>query len=108
MGEACDYAQKAAEALQHAFEKDMVHRDIKPGNLILVRDDKRSFVKVLDFGLVKAMVLDGGKGHDLTGTGMVIGSPDYVAPEQAEDASQADIRSDIYSLGCTLYFLLTG
>jgi tRNA A-37 threonylcarbamoyl transferase component Bud32 len=104
---ACYYAQQAALGLQHAFEKGMVHRDIKPGNLILSRQGTRHVVKILDFGLAKVARsnrIDGG----LTGTGQMMGTPDYIAPEQMLDAAAADIRADIYSLGCTLYYLLTG
>jgi serine/threonine protein kinase len=105
---ACYYVQQAALGLQHAFEKGMVHRDIKPQNLILARDGKKHVVKVLDFGLAKATREKEGTGHDLTGTGKMLGTPDYIAPEQTLDAAKADIRADVYSLGCTLYFLLTG
>jgi formylglycine-generating enzyme required for sulfatase activity len=105
---ACYYAQQAAAGLQHAFEKGMVHRDIKPGNLRLARDGEEHIVKVLDFGLAKVRREGEGTGHELTGTGQVLGTPEYMAPEQSEDAAGADIRADIYSLGCTLYCLLTG
>jgi serine/threonine protein kinase len=104
---ACYYAQQAALGLQHAHEKGMVHRDIKPHNLILAREGKKHVVKVLDFGLAKATregVPDGG----LTGDGQVLGTPDFMAPEQTRDAAGADIRADVYGLGCTLYYLLTG
>jgi len=104
---ACYYAQQAALGLQHAFEKGMVHRDIKPQNLILSRDGKRHIVKVLDFGLAKAK-REKNEDTGLTGEGAMLGTPDYVAPEQTVDAANADIRADVYSLGCTLYFLLTG
>ena len=98
---------EAALGLQHAFEKSMVHRDIKPQNLILARDGAKHVVKVLDFGLAKVM-RENQESHGLTGTGMMMGTPDYIAPEQSLDAASADIRADIYSLGCTLYYLLTG
>ncbi len=104
---ACYYIHQAARALQHAHEKKMVHRDIKPNNLMLARDGKAQVVKILDFGLSKATsenALDGG----LTGTGQVLGTPHYMAPEQVRSASNADIRADIYSLGCTLYYLISG
>ncbi len=104
---ACYYAQQAALGLQHAFEKGMVHRDIKPHNLILSRQRKRHVVKVLDFGLAKARG-ESGFSRELTAEGKLLGTPDYIAPEQALDAATADIRADIYSLGCTLYFMLAG
>jgi tRNA A-37 threonylcarbamoyl transferase component Bud32 len=105
---ACYYAQQVALGLQHAFEKGMVHRDIKPQNLILARDGRKHVVKVLDFGLAKVTREKQGATPDLTGVGMMMGTPDYIAPEQTMDAAKADIRADIYSLGCTLHFLLTG
>ncbi|HEY7423179.1 MAG TPA: protein kinase, partial [Gemmataceae bacterium] len=104
---ACFYVQQAALGLQHAFEKQMVHRDIKPQNLILAREGKKHLVKVLDFGLAKVL-REKTDDTGLTGEGRMLGTPDYIAPEQALDAAKADIRADIYSLGCTLYFLLSG
>ncbi len=104
---ACFYVQQAALGLQHAFEKGMVHRDIKPQNLILARDGKKHIVKVLDFGLAKA-TREKTDETGLTAEGIMLGTPDYVAPEQSLDAAKADIRADIYSLGCTLYYLLSG
>ena len=101
------YAQQAALGLQHAFEKRMAHRDIKPANLILARKGKKHAIKILDFGLAKITSETGFEGG-LTGTGMMLGTPDYIAPEQILDAQAADSRADIYSLGCTLYYLLTG
>jgi serine/threonine protein kinase len=104
---ACYYVQQAALGLQHAFEKKMVHRDIKPQNLMLAREGRKHVVKVLDFGLAK---VKSEKADDtgLTGEGKMLGTPDYIAPEQTLDAARADIRADVYSLGCTLYYLLTG
>jgi serine/threonine protein kinase len=104
---ACNYVQQAALGLQHAYEKKMVHRDIKPQNLILTRDGKKHIVKVLDFGLAKA-TREKQEDTGLTGEGAILGTPDYIAPEQTLDAAKADIRADIYSLGCTLYYLLSG
>ena len=104
---ACNFAYQTALGLQHAHEHGMVHRDIKPSNLMLAREGNKPVVKVLDFGLAKVTserAVDGG----LTGEGQMLGSPHYVAPEQTVDAQKADIRADIYSLGCTLYCLLAG
>ncbi len=104
---ACNFVYQAALGLQHAHERGMVHRDIKPSNLMLARDGNKPVVKVLDFGLAKVTserAVDGG----LTSEGQMLGTPHYVAPEQTVNAQKADIRADIYSLGCTLYCLLTG
>lgn len=116
--EACDCIRQAALGLQHAFERGMVHRDIKPHNLMLNRDGQ---VKILDFGLanfVKRLATEeirqptsehaSSFDNSVTAPGTVMGTPDFIAPEQVEDAHSADIRADIYSLGCTFYALLTG
>jgi serine/threonine protein kinase len=104
---ACNFVYQAALGLQHAHEHGMVHRDIKPSNLMLARDGNKPVVKVLDFGLAKVTsegTVDGGLTHE----GQMLGTPHYIAPEQTVSAQKADIRADIYSLGCTLYCLLTG
>jgi serine/threonine protein kinase/formylglycine-generating enzyme required for sulfatase activity/WD40 repeat protein len=101
------YIHQVANGLQHAFEKGMVHRDIKPNNLMLAIEGKKHVVKILDFGLAKATSEKAGE-TGLTKSGQMLGTPDYVAPEQTLDAHKADIRADVYSLGCTLYFLLSG
>jgi tRNA A-37 threonylcarbamoyl transferase component Bud32 len=104
VAEACRLARDVALGLQHAHKHGLVHRDIKPHNLMLAAE---GVVKILDFGLA-AFVSGSVPAAGLTGVNMVVGTPDYIAPEQAEDARAADIRSDIYSLGCTLYEMLTG
>ena len=101
------YAHQVALGLQHAHEKGMVHRDIKPNNLMLAVDGKKHIVKILDFGLAKA-TSEKDDETGLTKSGQILGTPAYLAPEQSRDAQRADIRADIYSLGCTLYFLLSG
>jgi serine/threonine protein kinase len=106
VGHACNFVHQAALGLQHAHEEGLVHRDIKPHNLMLSRKGERPVVKVLDFGLAKVVreeKVDGG----LTSEGQALGTPDFIAPEQILDAPSADIRADIYSLGGTLYYLLT-
>lgn len=116
--EACEYVRQAAIGLQHAHEQGMVHRDIKPHNLILAE----GHVKILDFGLAsfanetlnQQIALSGQRPASdqvpdrLTSLGAMLGTPDYVAPEQVENPHAVDIRADIYSLGCTLYALLAG
>jgi serine/threonine protein kinase len=160
IAEACDYIRQAAMGLQHAHERGMVHRDIKPDNLMRVvggwwmvdgdrqktssekhdessetssvtnrqspttnppssvtnhqppttnhfpaNADQAAQIKILDFGLA---VLAVERRNGLTAEDAIVGTPEYMAPEQAEDSHAADIRSDIYSLGCSLYVLLTG
>jgi serine/threonine protein kinase len=104
IADACRYIPQATLGLQHAHEKGMIHRDIKPANLMLT---PKGQVKILDFGLAR-LTGDQGQGEGLTKANAFMGTPEYVAPEQANDARHADIRSDIYSLDCTLYCLLTG
>jgi WD40 repeat protein/tRNA A-37 threonylcarbamoyl transferase component Bud32 len=106
--QACDCIRQAALALQHAHEAGLVHRDIKPSNLILSADGRT--IKLLDLGLarIRSAGPDGQGQATVTQVGVFIGTPDFVAPEQAVNSRDVDIRADLYSLGCTLYFLLTG
>jgi eukaryotic-like serine/threonine-protein kinase len=102
---AADFIRQSAEGLAHAHQAGMVHRDIKPGNLLIDRND---VVKLLDMGL--ARFFHEGEEESLTVAHdeKVLGTADYLAPEQALDSHSVDARADIYSLGCTFYFLLTG
>ena len=107
MADACNYAYQTALGLQHAHEHGLVHRDIKPSNLMLAREGGREVVKILDFGLARVRSDEHNMGA-VTHEGQMIGTPDFIAPEQIRDARRADIRADIYSLGATFYYLLTG
>ena len=103
--DACELVRQAAIGMQHVYEKGRTHRDLKPPNLML---DKSGVVRILDLGLAKLRSDIESVGEPLTAMGQMMGTPDYMAPEQWEDSSTVDIRADIYSLGCTLFCLLTG
>jgi len=118
IAQACDFIRQAALGLQHAHEQALVHRDIKPSNLMVMPTPVPSDVgvsyqvKLLDMGVARVLQLGGQSISEslstLTHGGAVIGTADYVAPEQLEDPHGADVRADLYSLGCTFYYLLTG
>jgi WD40 repeat protein/CubicO group peptidase (beta-lactamase class C family) len=103
VADACEVARQAAHGLAHAHERGLIHRDVKPSNLLLSAAGQ---VKLLDLGLARLQkaFTEGGS----TITGVVLGTFDYMAPEQGEDAHAVTARADVYSLGCTLYHLLTG
>ena len=103
-----DYTLQAARGLEYAHDHNVIHRDIKPPNLVL---DAQGTVKVLDMGIARLSETigpyDPTAQESLTGTGEAMGTVDYMPPEQAIDAKTVDARADIYSLGCTLFYLLT-
>ena len=96
---------QAAQALDHAYRQGVVHRDIKPSNFLLARQDGELVVKLTDLGLARTV---SDEEFRVTRDGSTVGTVDYLSPEQARDSSLADIRSDIYSLGCTAYHMLAG
>ncbi|MCA9803758.1 MAG: pentapeptide repeat-containing protein [Cyanobacteria bacterium HKST-UBA02] len=96
-----------AEALQYAHQERVIHRDIKPGNIIVDTRDRADFVKVLDFGIAKVVPVEEKEGHTLTHTGELFGTPKYMSPEQCL-GDEIDIRTDIYSLGCLMYECISG
>ncbi len=106
--EAIDVAKQTAEVLGAAHAADIVHRDLKPDNIFICRDPAMPFgrkVVLLDFGIAKLAQEDGGGN---TRTGIIMGTPDYMAPEQCMGAKRADARADIYALGCILFHMLAG
>ncbi|MGL6097348.1 MAG: serine/threonine-protein kinase, partial [Fimbriiglobus sp.] len=105
---ACDYIRQAAIGLQHAADRGLVHRDVKPSNLLVTTKGQ---VKVLDLGL--AMLKDSAAAAEdganrVTQDGLLVGTPDFLAPEQAQNPTGVDARADVYSLGATLFYLITG
>ncbi|MCA9090676.1 MAG: protein kinase [Planctomycetaceae bacterium] len=103
--DAVSYTLQIAEALRHTAAKNVVHRDIKPSNIIV---SSTGCVKLVDLGLARQLRPEESGTEDLTVAGTALGTFDYISPEQARDARNVDVRSDIYSLGCTLYHMLTG
>lgn len=114
--DSAEYIRQAALGLQHAFERGLVHRDIKPHNLMVTPSplapaegaQRPPLIKILDMGLARLTESDPGLAEGLTVAEAFLGTPDFAAPEQAEDSRLADSRADLYSLGATWFYLLTG
>ncbi|MFO0870352.1 MAG: serine/threonine-protein kinase [Pirellulales bacterium] len=104
VADACVMVRHAALGLAAAHAQGLIHRDVKPSNLLL---SKQGQVKVLDLGLAR-LLAEGPEARQLTQSGQVLGTPDFMAPEQWDDTHAVDHRADLYALGCTLCFLLTG
>ncbi len=98
-----DVTVQLADALEHASQRNVVHRDIKPSNIIITPAGR---ARIVDMGLARLHQVAGD--NDLTASGMTLGTFDYISPEQARDPREADVRSDLYSLGCTIFFMLAG
>ncbi len=102
-GRTIDVAIQVADALEHASQREIVHRDIKPSNIVITPAGR---ARIVDMGLARLHHVAGDA--DLTVSGMTLGTFDYISPEQARDPRAADVRSDLYSLGCTMFFMLVG
>ncbi len=102
--DALSYTLQIADALAHAADRRIVHRDVKPSNILIAKNNQ---AKLIDLGLARLSTV-GGPDGDLTASGVTLGTFDYISPEQARDPRNADSRSDIYSLGCTLFYMLAG
>jgi serine/threonine protein kinase len=103
--EARQFLLQATLALDHAHQQGLVHRDVKPPNFLVTQHEGKPLLKLTDFGLAR-MVED--RDYSVTGDGLTVGTADYIAPEQARNSRLADIRSDLYSLGCTFFYMLAG
>jgi serine/threonine-protein kinase len=112
--EACEYIRQAALGLHHAHEKGFVHRDIKPSNLLVYGERAgsggKAVLKILDMGLVRSLSEEDESESlmNLTRDNTVVGTPDFMSPEQASDSRSVDGRSDLYSLGCAMFYLFMG
>jgi serine/threonine protein kinase len=104
VADAVSYMLQLGDALAHAARRDVVHRDIKPSNVLVTPEGR---AKLVDMGLARLHQVEQAD-NDLTASGVTLGTFDYISPEQARDPRSADVRSDLYSLGCTFYFMLTG
>src|SRR5262249_18514126 len=103
--QALDFIIQATRAINHLHKHGIIHRDIKPSNFLVTKQDGKERIKLIDLGLARRTP-EGEPG--ITQPGTTLGTVDYISPEQVRDSTAVDIRSDIYSLGCTWYHLLAG
>lgn len=108
LAERLDLFRQACEGVQHAHHKSVAHRDLKPSNILVTVVDGKPLVKIIDFGIAKAVHSDSTEQQQFTELGMMLGTPEYMSPEQAQGVADIDTRTDVYSLGVILYELLTG
>ena len=104
-----ELVSRIAEAVEHAHRKGIIHRDLKPSNILVIQQDDGPHAKIIDFGIAKIVSAETSPKETLTRSGQLVGTPQYMSPEQAAfDSSRVDTRTDIYSLGVVLYELLCG
>src|SRR4029078_11275180 len=103
-----DLFVQVCQTVQHAHQKGLIHRDIKPSNVLITTQDDRAVAKVIDFGIAKATQARLNEKTLFTECRQMVGTPEYMSPEQADGGLDIDTRSDIYSLGDLIYELLAG
>ncbi len=106
--ERLDLFMQVCDGVQHAHQKAIIHRDLKPSNILITVQEEKAVPKIIDFGVAKATAQSLTEKTLFTELGMLVGTPEYMSPEQAESGQNVDTRTDVYSLGIILYELLTG
>ncbi|MBX3222058.1 MAG: serine/threonine protein kinase, partial [Labilithrix sp.] len=105
---ACEYTVQILQALEAAHALGVIHRDLKPDNVFVTFQGGKSVLKLIDFGIAKLKTAQAGQTKNLTVAGMLMGTPEYMAPEQAYSADKVDVRADLYAVGVMLYEMLSG
>ena len=108
VGTACEYTSQILQALEAAHALGVIHRDLKPDNVFVTFQGGRPVLKLIDFGIAKLKTAQAGQTKNLTVAGMLMGTPEYMAPEQAYSADKVDVRADLYAVGVMLYEMLSG
>ncbi|HVH44350.1 MAG TPA: serine/threonine-protein kinase [Labilithrix sp.] len=108
VGTACEYASQILQALEAAHALGVIHRDLKPDNVFVTFQGGKPVIKLIDFGIAKLKTAQAGQTKNLTVAGMLMGTPEYMAPEQAYSADKVDVRADLYAVGVMLYEMLSG